>query len=131
MLKMKSGDTFPIVSGAFRSATHLILAICHPGFAAEGICALISLVRVSTGDSWVAWLLLPSVHLQEADYPRLRVVDDGRTWAGDNVQGQAEGRNSRRSGEQSGLAVPGAGTVLFLGSPEDQHSFDTVVLCVE
>lgn len=59
MLKMKSGDTFPIVSGAFGLATHLILAVCHPRFAAEGIRALKSLVRVSTRDSWAAWLLLP------------------------------------------------------------------------
>lgn len=54
MLRMKSGDAFPIVSGAFGSVTHLILAVCHPCFAAEGIRALKSLVRVSTRDSWAA-----------------------------------------------------------------------------
>lgn len=58
----------------------------------------------------------PSVHHQEADYPRLCVGNMDVPGPVTNVQGQAEVRNSRRSGEQSGLAIPGLTPFCFLAT---------------
>lgn len=47
MMKMKSGDTVPIASGAGESAIPLILALGHPCLAAKAI-SILSLVQAST-----------------------------------------------------------------------------------
>lgn len=82
MLKMQSGDTFPIILGAFGSATHLILAVCHPRFAAEGIHALKSFVHRSAQETaGQHGLFIPPSIIRKLTYSRLRVVDVERTWA--------------------------------------------------
>lgn len=114
---MLSGNTCPTVAGALESVIHLILAVYHPHFAAEGISVLKSQDQAHTQPDSAASLFLPY------SFRKLSQALCGRRWttlASDKHAGAGGSESGRPRGEQPPhspyprFAVQEAGAVRVL-----------------